>query len=363
MEVSSNTKLNLSNIVKILSKILLIIGCVTTIMFTWIFLTKQFIDQECDIDPSIWGQYGDIMGGVIGTIFSLVGVLLLVETLKGGEKNQIENRIFELIKFHKENINEISSDYEGGRMLFKNIVEEIDKLQKKVCECECILIKENLIEKKFEELDKLNVAYLIAFFGLDIENNEELKNKVCSFTDCDILMKKALECIPKMKSEFEQKNPNYNIHIGYQFILGHYFRHMFQTVRYINEKKGLSFKEKYFYVKTLRAQLSTYEQILFYYNSVSTLGRIWELDIYDKKYSEDEFRVYTLLTKIPFIGKYIMRSLDYPNYNRKLITKYNLIKNIPTGLCPIEPSIFYSNVIFEGQTKTEEKETIEMHYS
>lgn len=348
---------------KKLSKVLLIIGCVSTIILTYIFLTRQFINQNNEIDPSIWGQYGDIIGGVIGTIFSLVGVLLLVETLRGGEKNQVENRIFELIKFHKENINEISNDYEGGRMLFKNIVEEIEKLQKKVCDCECILMTEKVIEEKFDDLDKLNVAYLIAFFGLDIENNEELKNKVCSFTDCDTLMKKALECIPKMKGEFDQKNPNYNIHIGYQFILGHYFRHIFQTVTYVNKKKGISFKEKYFYIKTLRAQLSTYEQILFYYNSVSTLGRIWELDICNKNYSEDELKVYNLFTKIPFIGKYIKKKFDYSNYNKKLITKFNLIKNIPTGLCAVEPSILYPNVTFEGQTKTKEKTLIEMHYS
>ena len=109
---------------------------------------------------------------------------------------------------------------------------------------------------------------------------------------------------------------------GHQFRLGHYFRHMYQTIRYMNEQVDLSYKEKYGYIKLIRAQLSNYEQALLFFNSLSQLGRKWEMDAV------------------------VNDSCEY--YNRadfELITKYNLIKNIPLGAqLGIEPNRFYTQI-------------------
>jgi hypothetical protein len=45
---------------------------------------------------------------------------------------------------------------------------------------------------------------------------------------------------------------------GQQSRLGHYFRHMFQPANLF------SYKDKYNYIKTLRAQLSTHEQAILF---------------------------------------------------------------------------------------------------
>ena len=86
---------------------------------------------------------------------------------------------------------------------------------------------------------------------------------------------------------------------GHQHRLSHYFRHLFQSYKYLNSQKNLPEKEKYFYAKMLRAQLSTYEQALLFVNSLSSSGMNWELDS-----------------------------------TEKLITKFNLIKNLPDYLLP-----------------------------
>jgi len=347
-----------------LSKILLICGSILLGIFTFIFISfNGVVDREANIDPSIWGQYGDIIGGVIGTIFSLVGVLLLVETLRGSDFSQTENRIFELIKFHKENTNEISTISEMGRLVFKNISEEISILYQEVCNCECLVPEEETEGNPINEYDKLDVAYLIAFFGLDINGNQTLTDKVCAFTGCNTLMKKTIECIPSIKDKFPNRDNKVNIHTGYQVILGHYFRHLFQTVNYINNQKNLPYSKKYFFTKTLRAQLSTYEQIIFFYNSVSPLGADWELSIYNKNYSENELNAYKIITKIPIIGKSLKKYLDYENNNNKLITKYNFIKNIPSGMCCVDPRELYDNVEYEGENKSKDKSEMEKYYT
>jgi len=108
---------------------------------------------------------------------------------------------------------------------------------------------------------------------------------------------------------------------GHQSRLGHYFRHLFQAVNYINQQppRLLNYSEKYKYVKTLRAQFSTQEQALLFLNSLSDLGLAWERD--------------------PAIQ----------DVNSKLITKYNLIKNIPDGFVSgIDFRQYYPDVEYEG---------------
>ncbi|SHM92342.1 putative phage abortive infection protein [Mucilaginibacter sp. OK098] len=102
--------------------------------------------------------------------------------------------------------------------------------------------------------------------------------------------------------EITQRRP-FKYYGGHQFKLGHYYRHLFQTVKYIDEQKILKYSEKYENLKTLRAQLSTPEQYLLFFNTISSMGRAWELN----KLSDKAFE----------------------NFNCYLVTKYNFIKNIP----------------------------------
>ena len=71
-----------------------------------------------DIKYDVTGQVGDFIGGIIGTVFSGAGFyflyVTLVEQRKAGvnqkdafEKERFETRFFELIRLHKENVNEM----------------------------------------------------------------------------------------------------------------------------------------------------------------------------------------------------------------------------------------------------------------
>ena len=116
---------------------------------------------------------------------------------------------------------------------------------------------------------------------------------------------------------------------GHQYKLGHYFRHLFQTYTFINEHKKLNKEEKYFYAKTLRAQLSTAEQSLLFINSISHLGLVWDLSPQIKKYKID-----------PFFDKRLT--------SKRLITNYNLITNLPSqSIFGIKYRDYYPEVNYE----------------
>ncbi|NTD96365.1 hypothetical protein G6M26_27100 [Agrobacterium tumefaciens] len=124
--------------------------------------------------------------------------------------------------------------------------------------------------------------------------------------------------IPYYPNDFEK------YYGGHQFRLGHYFRHIFHTISFINDNPELSPKEQYGYIKHLRGQFSTNEQILIFLNSLSQLGRVWELE--DKKSSGPIIRW------------------------KQLISDYMLIKNIPND--EIFPSFklsdYYPDITYEG---------------
>lgn len=289
----------------------------------FIFILVQFINKTGkhtdEIEPAIWGQFGDIIGGFIGTIIALLGTVLLIATLfyqiKSTKEQSIENRFIQLLLIHRENVNEISNK----RKFFKHAIETFWELRAYVDDCHEELKNEIKIDKEnewqFSEIERSNIAYLILFFGTNLTQNETLKTRICAMSYCSELITKVLD---KLDTANITNNDSIDLTEGIQYATGHYYRHLFQTVNYINNfKKTLNYKRKYFYVKTLRAQLSTYEQMLFYINSISRLGEIWEL------LQEDE--------------------------NKKLITKYNLIKNIPLGcMNDIEPNLIYDLVKYES---------------
>lgn len=67
----------------------------------------------------------------------------------------------------------------------------------------------------------------------------------------------------------------YVVFKGHADILGHYYRHLSQTTKYITKQIHLNYDRKYEYIKTLRAQLSNFEQLMLYYNGIALFPEIW----------------------------------------------------------------------------------------
>lgn len=274
------------------------------------------------INSETLDHFGSFIGGLVGALFSLAGVFLILQTLNDQDKdhqlNQIENRFYQLLNIHNENANNISIQDRQGRKVFVRLVAELE---------EVIKIVGSLVEEKKWNIDEeaiIDISYQIFFFGGVGELSETiLFKRLNSYKGLRHQYLKIL--IYRLKLEQEKMmNQNsywfYKPFEGHQSRLGHYYRHLYQTVQYIDSisVNTLSYRQKYSYIKSLRAQLSNHEQLLFFYNSLSRLGNDWERS---SKLKPDD----------------------------KMITKYNLIKNIPDfRVLGKEIRSYYPTVFYEG---------------
>jgi hypothetical protein len=79
--------------------------------------------------------------------------------------------------------------------------------------------------------------------------------------------------LTEMKLEINEVIAVYTVvfYKKHQSELGHYFRNLYQIIKFV-DTSNLSEADKYKYIKLIRAQLSSYELILLFYNCLSKVG-------------------------------------------------------------------------------------------
>lgn len=179
----------------------------------------------------------------------------------------------------------------------------------------------------------INLAYLCFFYGsVGDKSKAILRNRLAKKYD-ESIIKDIFDSFESGQPKYKNKLKSYLPFNGHQMRLGHYYRHLYQCVKFINSQKILNYDKKYSYVKTLRAQLSTQEQVLFFFNSLSDLGSAWE------------------------------RGEKIINPNDKLVTKYNFIRNIPIGFVKkVDVRKYYPLIEYEGEEESKEKKKLKKMY-
>lgn len=267
-----------------------------------------------------------------------------------------------------------------GRKVFRLLSKELEECLKEVFRYRKIYEEEfitptykvrlneiktnNNLKIDIETLALIDLSYILFFFGVARDSEDYILNNFKGKYDYQYFKRliKFLQLKPKKENTIEYKNwekfyslptnemkliideiytnrdvkdynyllngyiftKNYDLNKyygGQQHRLGHYFRHLFQTYKFLYCEKKLNSVEKYFYAKTLRAQISTYEQTIFFINSLSSLGYNWEL-IPERNAETGE--------------------------NMLLITNYHIIKNLPGDkFLDIIYEDYYPNVDYE----------------
>jgi len=249
-------------------------------------------------------------------------------------KERLESNFYELLKFHRDNVNNMKIGQVNGSEVFKIIFDKFIKIYEIVNSIfmkinnENDIYEINYIEElklnntlKKREIDlieyaKVDISYLILFFGETIDGFKAIEHFLSN--------RYKPEIFNKIKYFIADTNISIEPQKGYEFQLGHYYRHLFHIVFYIHKDSKLNKDEKYQYIRVLRGQLSTYEQYALFLNSLSFLARIWELE--DKKNPSIEIE-----------------------QKDQLITKYDLIRNLPANkiVGNLKCSDFYPNVNYE----------------
>jgi hypothetical protein len=227
-----------------------------------------------DPNPS-WaraGQFGDLVGGYVGTIFALVSVVLLYITLRAqrtaSQVQAFESRYFELLKMHRENVAEVEIQGSEGRKVFVLMMREfravLDVVRSEAAALALSATNQQLCE----------ISYFCLFYGVGPNSSRILRSTLSAYP---VNLLDALDmrfADAKLREETKGfRKLGYEPFEGHQSRLGHYYRHLFQCVDYVN--RSPEHLQRYGYVKTIRAQLSTHEQALLLLNSLTAVGRPW----------------------------------------------------------------------------------------
>jgi hypothetical protein len=252
-----------------------IIGFAVLLIVFWgigIWFPNVYVEYK-GVDDNVYsaGEFGDQFGGLNALNSGLAFIAVVVTFMwqySAQKKQQIENNFFKMLEFHRANYEKLHSLVLNERQILSFNLIGVKVYSRKHSDHE------------YRYLDFINLMITQrtkdgAFFEVFSNHLEEAEDKY---------KQKKLKVI---KQKLLEDKP----------ILGHYFRHVYHIVKYIDDKKELTNDEKKIYGDILRAQLSDIEMALLFYNSLTEQG---------KKMRE-------------YIIKYrLIHNIDYKEYNLNL---------------------------------------------
>lgn len=365
---------------------ILALGIIVFVLFMLWAAFNGYVFWE-DGDLTSTGQFGDYVGGVIGTLFAFAGTILIFlsfqEQAQNNKRMSFESAFFEFVRLHKENVKELSYTYyerndfctAHSRKVFKLIYSDFLECFDEVKKCSSSSDPDDYYLEKYKffiqrlvsskklvvdiiDLVKIDIAFCVIYYGLSDEGMCSLRKTFSLRYKNDFydFVLKYLELKPKReyKNCFEfwcgvkrdgideiksnisngsdlkliKRNMNcvgYSPYYGgHQNRLGHYFRNLFQAYKYINQSSFVDDEAKAFYGKILRAQLSNYEQSLLFINSISSLGMNWDYLNESEINDKDGFITnYELIKNV--LGESVS-GICYKNYYPKIKFEYEEVE-------------------------------------
>lgn len=208
-----------------------IFSAMALLAFCWqkplVFFNRNYV-----ADTNLLGTLGDFLGGILGSVFSLVSCVLLVKTLRIQQKENRAN--FEELELQR----------------FNNIFFELLRLyQKEVAE-----LSSTFIEKTSNGISKSRCTYKDFFFI------EKLK------------FQKTYNCKGRIQERVEEGRQLYKEFYLNNCSIAHCYRSLYRIYCIIEDAK-IAEKDKKEYIKILRAQLTESELFFLRYNANSFHGQ------------------------------------------------------------------------------------------
>lgn len=268
-------------------------------LVSWFWIDKNITNEALNLpkstsnlsDQELQGVFGDKFGAVnalfsalafAGIIFTIIlqkkELKLQREELsdtreefikqnKTLNRQRFENTFFQLLKLHSDIVDKLKiksfdgSDYEK-REFFIGAIKEF-----KYKSTANYFIYSSLNKLDPEEInafkkDRDIVSSFKSKLDLEeIKNLLELSNTQIDNFICEPISNKEKVVAQEYKDFFHR----------YQYSLGHYFRNLYHIYKYIYITKLISEEDKQFYANIVRAQLSTDELVLVFYNSLTPI--------------------------------------------------------------------------------------------
>lgn len=254
------------------------IALTSTLIFipaVFAFLWRVNISFGAEIDAGKFGTFGDFIGGVLGSIWSLCGVLLFYSALKEQRKDARINshalqQQIEALKLQSEEFKLQRTELELSRRVFLG---------------QSQTLRQQRLESTYFSLLGLLRSVREAFDRESDSGNyfKKIRSTLSeSFT---------MDSTPRSNHE-ESKKIYREVYYQKKEELNHYYQTVYQILNVIDDAE-ISALEKFKYLKILRSQLSENELLVLYYHSHTPYGE----DLYNY------FLQYNILKLLPTISK------------------------------------------------------------
>ncbi|WP_159513897.1 MULTISPECIES: putative phage abortive infection protein [Enterobacter] len=241
---------------------------VVIVSFLYILLILEIPQLFGDFDFSQTGTFGDSWGALT-SVFSALGFVGVLWTLK--TQNDSIRRVEK--ENNRKEVNDVRRDFENSFFNMLNLLQVIINDMK----------VKNKITKEVKAEGRGIFLYFFKAFKSEMKRNGHYR---VSNDDSDQFKFHMAGVIGKQYCQhFQDKSQN----------LSHYYRFLFNTFKFIDDAE-IDNESKKKYANILRSQISNYELIMLFYNSLSIDGE--KFRYYFAKYEIlDNLPVYKLVYK------------------------------------------------------------------
>lgn len=219
---------------------LIVLICCIICFVSLKYYISQFGSNGLSNDTGNWGTFGDYVGGVIGTILSFFSIILIYATYKNqvasSSIQQFETTFFNLLQNQREILKSLKGYVQTDTVFDDYDEKSADEYISAVA------------TRLYKEFDGRIGKYV------DRDGNE-IKNEASDKEQNLIIIDRIYDSVYK----------------GKEAELGHYFRHLYHIVKYVNESK-IAYKKKY--IDLIQAQMGDDELYVTLYNGIGRFGRV-----------------------------------------------------------------------------------------
>jgi hypothetical protein len=219
-----------------------------------LYLWNNTYTLSAPIDNGKFGTFGDFVGGVLGSIWSLCGILLFYSALRE-QREDFRTNSDALLK--QVDALEIQSEE------FRLQREELSQSRQVFIE-QAKTQRQQRFESTYFSLLELYTR-VTSDLNLQSKNNNYFKS-----LKSELFKKIPQQQDPIENYEFARKN-YLEIFYNQKEELSHYFKLIYRILKIIDDSEVIE-NEKFRYIKILRSQLSENEMFAIYYNSHSVYG-------------------------------------------------------------------------------------------
>lgn len=242
-----------------LSAVIAITSLICLLVSIYIFIIHGSWQFSPILDEAKVAQFGDFVGGVVGTLLAFVAAILYYVALKEQRKDIAINQ--KSMNLQNEALAKQIEEFEKQK-------EEL-ALTRIVYEQQCKTMKEQEHTMKIQQFESSFYSFLNVYIAIknELNTNDEEKDffktiffKLCESIDIELIDKSPLNCHKIVEKKY------IDLFLHNKGRLSHYFKTIYRLLKIIDSSLCLNNKEKMFYAKIIRSQLTDYELLIMYYN-------------------------------------------------------------------------------------------------